>query len=109
MHHYRMGETCLGSSMCEKDLGVLVCHKLNMSKQCNSITKKANGILGCIKCSDQITGGDSTALLCSGKTSLGILCPDLGATIEERCRQTGACPEEGNEDGEGFGSLMKKG
>ena len=48
MHHYRMGETCLGSSTCEKDLGVLVDHTLNMSQQCDLVAKKANGILGCI-------------------------------------------------------------
>ena len=49
MHHYRMGKTCLGSSMCEKDLGVLVGHMLNMSQQCDLVAKKANGILGYIK------------------------------------------------------------
>ena len=49
MHHYRMGETCLGSSACEKDLGVLVDHTLNMIQQCDLVAKKANGILGGIK------------------------------------------------------------
>ena len=49
MHHYRMGETCLGSSTCEKDLGVLVDHTLNMNQQCDLVAKKANGIWGCIK------------------------------------------------------------
>ena len=49
MHRYRMGETCLGSNTCEKDLGVLVDHTMNMSQQCDLVAKKANGILGCIQ------------------------------------------------------------
>ena len=32
MHKYRMGNTWLDSSICEKDLGVLVDNKLNMSQ-----------------------------------------------------------------------------
>ena len=41
-HKYKMGDTCLESSICEKDLRVLVDSKLNMSQQCDMVAKKAN-------------------------------------------------------------------
>ena len=44
-HKYKMGDTWLDSSICEKDLGVLVDNKLNMSQQCDMAAKKANSIL----------------------------------------------------------------
>ncbi|KAF7237139.1 Mesoderm induction early response protein 2 [Varanus komodoensis] len=46
-HKYRLGDKWLETSTCERDLGVLVDCRLNMSQPCDAVVERANATLGC--------------------------------------------------------------
>ncbi|CAM5110902.1 unnamed protein product [Natator depressus] len=46
---YKLGTHQLEVTEEEKDLGVLVDHRMTMSRQCDMAVKKANAVLGCIR------------------------------------------------------------
>jgi len=93
---YRLGDEDIESSPDEKNLRVLVDEKLDMSHQCVLTAQKASHTLGCIpqQRGQQGEGGDSAPLLCSGETPLGVLCPALEPSAQDRRGPVGVGPEE---------------
>ncbi|GAB0182540.1 hypothetical protein GRJ2_000719300 [Grus japonensis] len=82
-HNCRLGREWLESSPEEKDLGVLVDEKLNMSRQCALAAQKANCILGCIKRNVTSRSREGILLLHSCETPSG-LCSSGAPNIRRR-------------------------
>jgi len=90
-YKHRLAEEFTESSPAEKDLGVLMNKKLNISQQCARTAQKANSILGYIKW--VVTSSDCPYLLCLYEAPPGLQCPSLGLPVEEGCRAVRAGPE----------------
>ncbi|PKU46998.1 rna-directed dna polymerase from mobile element jockey-like [Limosa lapponica baueri] len=108
MQWCRLGVDLLESRSAERDLGVLVDSKETMSQQCAHVSKKANGILGCIKKKhdQQVERGHPPTLFCPDEVTSGVLCSVLGFLVQERQRTTGKSPTEGYKDEKGNGGPL---
>jgi len=93
-----VGEELIKSSPVEKNLGVLVDEKLDMSHQCVLAAQRANCILGCIKrgIASRKTGWIVPLLLCCCKASSGILHLGVGTSAQRRYGTVYVAPEEGH-------------
>ncbi|GAB0205362.1 mitochondrial enolase superfamily member 1 [Grus japonensis] len=75
-HKYRLGGEWIESSPEEKDLGVLIDEKLNVSRQCALAAQKVNHVLGCIRRSVTSRSREVILLLYSTlvRSPPGVLC-----------------------------------
>ncbi|KAK4812268.1 hypothetical protein QYF61_012943 [Mycteria americana] len=95
-YQYRLADDVIESSPAEKDLGVLVDEKPDMSRQRALAAQKANRILGCIKSSVGSRLREAILPLCSAlvRPPPAVLPPALEPSAPEGHGAVGAGPEE---------------
>ncbi|GAB0207082.1 mitochondrial enolase superfamily member 1 [Grus japonensis] len=99
-HDYRLGKEWIESSPEEKDLGILIDEKLNMSRQCALAAQKASRVLGCIKRGVTSRSREVILPLYSALVrppTWSTVSSSLGAPVQERHGAVGESPEEGHE------------
>jgi len=107
-YQYRLGDEWIKSIPAEKEFGVLVDEKLDMSHQCALTVQKTNHILGCIKISVASRSREVILPHCSA-----LVRPHLESCIQlwslqhkESHGSVGAGPEEGHKNDQRDGTPL---
>jgi len=92
----RLDREWIESSRAEKDLGVLVDKKRNMTQRCALTAQKANRLLGCIPSSVGSRAREGILPLCSAlmRPPREVLRPALEPSVQDRHGPVGVGPEE---------------
>jgi len=105
-YQYRLGDGGIESSPPEKDLGVLMDEKLDITRQCVVAAQKANCILGCIQTSVASRSREVILPLYSSLVRLHLESCVQEPSAQERHGAVGAGPEEGHKNDQTDGAPL---